>query len=86
LGHKARDKRKRYNRNGVCVPITIQVNGQNRSLDNHKSISDLLRMLGIPSRRVIVERNREIVDKSSIDQVILEDGDKVEIIRIVGGG
>ena len=43
-------------------------------------------MRGIPSRRVIVERNREIVDKSSIDQVILEDGDQVEIIRIVGGG
>jgi thiamine biosynthesis protein ThiS len=43
-------------------------------------------MLGIPSRRVIVEKNRGIVDKSSIDRVILEIGDKVEIIRIVGGG
>jgi thiamine biosynthesis protein ThiS len=68
------------------MPITVWVNGQNKLLENHKSISELLRMLEIPSRGVIVEKNRRIVDKSSIDRVILEDGDKVEIIRIVGGG
>ena len=62
------------------------LNGQDRSLDNTKSLLDLLRLLEIPPRGVIVERNRQIVDKESMDRVLLEEGDKVEIIRIVGGG
>jgi sulfur carrier protein len=68
------------------MTITIRVNGQNRLLEDRKSILELLRMLEIPCRGVIVEKNRRIVDKSLIDRVILKDGDKVEIIRIVGGG
>jgi thiamine biosynthesis protein ThiS len=68
------------------MPITIILNGQDKSLDNSKTLLDLLGLLEIPPRGVIIERNRQIVDKESMDHVILEEGDKVEIIRIVGGG
>lgn len=68
------------------MAITIILNGQDRSLDGRKSVLDLLCTLEIPLRGVIVERNRQIVDKESMDHVIMEDGDKIEIIRIVGGG
>ena len=68
------------------MPITIRVNGENRSLDDHTSILDILALFELSPRRVIVERNRQIVDKDSIDRVTLEDGDTIEIIRLVSGG
>jgi thiamine biosynthesis protein ThiS len=68
------------------MPITIRVNGENRSLDNHMSVMDLLALFELSPQRVIVERNREIVDKDTVDQVTLEDGDDIEIIRLVSGG
>jgi thiamine biosynthesis protein ThiS len=68
------------------MPITIRLNGEKRSLDNHTSVLDLLEFFELSPQRVIVERNRQIVDKDSIDQVTLEDGDDIEIIRLVSGG
>jgi thiamine biosynthesis protein ThiS len=68
------------------MPITIRLNGEDRSLDSHTSVSDLLALFELSPQRVIVERNRTIVDKDSIDQVRLEDGDDIEIIRLVSGG
>jgi thiamine biosynthesis protein ThiS len=68
------------------MPITIRLNGENRSLDNHTSVLDLLELFELSPQRVIVERNRQIVDRDSIDQVTLEDGDDIEIIRLVSGG
>ena len=68
------------------MPITIRLNGENRSLDKHTSVLDLLALFELSPQRVIVERNRKVVDKDSMDQVTLEDGDDVEIIRLVSGG
>lgn len=68
------------------MPITIRLNGENRSLDTRTSILDLLELFELSPQMVIVERNRKIVDKDSIGQVILEDGDDIEIIRLVSGG
>jgi thiamine biosynthesis protein ThiS len=68
------------------MTITIRLNGENRSLDNHTRLLDLLELFELSPERVIVERNRQIVDKDSIDQVTLEDGDDIEIIRLVSGG
>jgi thiamine biosynthesis protein ThiS len=68
------------------MPITIRLNGENRSLDKHTSVLDLLALFELSPQRVIVERNRQIVDMDSISQITLEDGDDVEIIRLVSGG
>ena len=38
------------------------------------------------SGRIAVERNEEIVPKSTYEQCILRDGDVVEIVSFVGGG
>jgi thiamine biosynthesis protein ThiS len=71
---------------GECMPITIHVNGKTRSLDERTSLTDLLVRLKISENGIAVERNRQIVGKDLLNSVTLEDGDKVEIIRIVSGG
>jgi len=50
------------------------------------SVTDLLNELGLDPQRVAVERNLEIVSRSSLGEVRVEDGDDYEIVHFVGGG
>jgi sulfur carrier protein len=68
----------------VDQALGIRVNGEHRQVSAGASIAAMLTELGIDPRRVAVERNREIVPRSSLAQV--EDGDAYEIVHFVGGG
>jgi thiazole synthase len=50
------------------------------------SIAAMLGELGLDPRKVAVERNLEIVPRSSLNEVCVEDGDAFEIVHFVGGG
>ena len=47
---------------------------------------ELLDHLKLPAKKIAIERNREIVSKSTYDSVRLNDGDIIEIIHFIGGG
>jgi thiazole synthase len=66
--------------------ISITVNGEHRRVAAGLSIADLARELGLVAAKVAVERNLEVVPRSTIAQVLLEDGDDLEIVHFVGGG
>ena len=68
------------------MPITIKVNGEDRSFDDNVNISKLLEILNVPARGVAVVHNRKIISKARCEKVIVEDGDELELIRFVGGG
>lgn len=69
-------------------PSAIQVtaNGQSVQLAQQSSIADLLAALGMAGKRVAVEHNRCIVSRSRWDKTRLSEGDRLEIVRAVGGG
>jgi thiazole synthase len=46
----------------------------------------MLGELGLDPRKVAVERNLEIVPRSILDEMPIEDGDAFEIVHFVGGG
>lgn len=50
------------------------------------SIAALVSSLGLDRARVAVERNLEIVPRSSLGEVLVEEGDAYEIVHFVGGG
>jgi len=50
------------------------------------SVAGLLEHLQLPSGKIAVERNLEIVPRSSFASQLLADGDKLEIIHFIGGG
>ncbi|NNC36910.1 MAG: sulfur carrier protein ThiS [Acidimicrobiales bacterium] len=50
------------------------------------NVADLLAHLQLPSAKIAVERNLEIVPRSSYASQILSNGDKLEIIHFIGGG
>ena len=66
--------------------ISIRVNGENRRVFSGLSIADLARELGLAPEKVAVERNLDVVPRSKLAEVMVEDGDDYEIVTFVGGG
>ena len=66
--------------------LGIRVNGEHRRVPGGVSIAEMLNEMGIDPAKVAVERNLEIVPRSAVTQVCVEDGDDYEIVHFVGGG
>jgi sulfur carrier protein len=67
--------------------IQITINGNPRSFDaNAMTIGALVEKLGLVGKRLAIERNGEIVPKSTFAEVTLQNGDRLEIVGAVGGG
>ena len=66
--------------------IAVRVNGEIRSVSAGLTIASLLTVIGIDPKKVAVERNLEIVPRSTLDSVRVENGDAFEIVHFVGGG
>ncbi len=65
--------------------MNIRLNGKTTSTQA-ATISALVVELGLNTRQVAIERNREIVPKSTYDNVSLNEGDAIEVVAFVGGG
>jgi thiazole synthase len=65
---------------------SIRVNGQHRRVPKGMTVAELALDLGLEPTKVAVERNLEIVPRSTLADVAIEDGDDFEIVTFVGGG
>ena len=63
----------------------VKINGELLEKDG-KTVTEMLADMEISGQRVAVEINEEIVPKAKYDETILTDGDRVEVVRFVGGG
>ena len=66
--------------------IEIVVNGEGRSVPEGASVAELLERLELDRGAVVVELNRQIVRRDELERAGLEAGDRVELVRFVGGG
>lgn len=66
--------------------LGLLVNGEPRRLAGPATLSDLLNSLGLDPRMVVVELNREIIRRPRLGEVVLREGDQVELVHFVGGG
>lgn len=66
--------------------MKLFVNGQERDVPDGLTVAGLLEHLNLHLVRVAVERNREIVPRSRHNQEVLAEGDRIEIVQMVGGG
>jgi thiamine biosynthesis protein ThiS len=66
--------------------ICVSVNGEARPVRAGSSIAAMLQAIGLDPRRVAVERNLEVVPRSTLGEVEVNDGDRFEIVHFVGGG
>ena len=66
--------------------INIKVNGKNTAIEASQSVSGLLDCLNINAPQVAVAINGEVLPRDLWVQTEIGAGDKVEIVRAVGGG
>ena len=66
--------------------IEIKVNGKFKNITENYKISDLVKDLKIPLKKVAIELNQEIMDKKKISKIALKNDDKMEIVHFIGGG
>ena len=66
--------------------MVITLNGDRFELDQPLSVTDLLARLEIDPRRVAIEHNLAIIRRHTFTDVIVKEGDTVEIVNFVGGG
>ena len=69
--------------------MRLSINGQDREfpeLDSGPFLARLVELLGMKSDRIAIERNGDIVPRSTWTSVSLKEGDKLEVVQFVGGG
>ena len=68
--------------------MKIKVNGEERLIQSNKSISlnETIILLGYSSNTIVVEVNNLIINSAEWDEKYINNGDKLEIVSIVGGG
>tara|TARA_A100001015_G_scaffold184619_1_gene205422 strand:- start:10268 stop:10477 length:210 start_codon:yes stop_codon:yes gene_type:complete len=66
--------------------IKIKVNGKIKRIFENTRLSDLIKSLKIPIKKVAIELNQEIIDKKKLKDIKIQNGDKIEIVHFIGGG
>lgn len=66
--------------------ITIQLNGEKKSLREALTLAELLSEIGVAKEKVVIEHNLEVIPRERLAEVRLREADEVEIVHFVGGG
>ncbi|MGA7156361.1 MAG: sulfur carrier protein ThiS [Acidobacteriaceae bacterium] len=73
----------------MSTPLTIQLNGQQRTLkalESPSALSIVISALELKADRIAVERNGEIAPRTTWSEAQIHTGDRLEIVHFVGGG
>jgi len=66
--------------------MNIIINGEKKEISANTTVSALLSELKIDPRKIALERNLQLIPRTTFDNAQLNDGDEIEIINFVGGG
>jgi sulfur carrier protein len=66
--------------------IAIELNGASRDIDEGRNVHDLIAALELSNQALAVAINREIVPRHLWVQRMLQQHDRVDIVRAIGGG
>ena len=66
--------------------MQLIVNGDIHQIAGPLSLAELVKRFGLEPRKVAIERNLEIVPRSTYGDIVLGEGDRLEIVHFVGGG
>ncbi len=66
--------------------MNVILNGETHAIPANSTVAQLIEDLNLANKRIAIELNREILPRGKFDNHILNSGDKVEIVRAIGGG
>lgn len=68
------------------MTIRVTINGREIQLQEPMSLTEYLELKGLSGRRLAVAHNADVIPRERYGEVVIEDGDTLEIVRPVGGG
>ena len=66
--------------------IEVQINGESRAVPDGVTIEELLRTLDLQPKMIVVEHNGDILRRERYSEVVVGQGDALELVHFVGGG
>ena len=66
--------------------VRVQLNGKMREIEGGHTVRSLLESLDLQPGMVVVELNRDILERDGYGDVGVADGDTIELVHFVGGG
>lgn len=66
--------------------MRIYLNGESKDLEQSSTLLDLVNELNLPSQRIAIELNRNVVRRRDWESTTLKEDDRIEIVHFVGGG
>ena len=72
-------------RNEVVL-VELVINGEARTVTDVATVADLLVQFKLEQKILVIELNRDIIERTDYEQTRLNDGDRIEIVHFVGGG
>lgn len=66
--------------------MNILINGEKRQIIKQFNLFELLQEFNLPTERVAIELNQQVVRKKDWESIQIKDADKLEIVHFVGGG
>tara|TARA_Y100001970_G_C13998476_1_gene732059 strand:- start:310 stop:528 length:219 start_codon:yes stop_codon:yes gene_type:complete len=66
--------------------IKIKLNGKYIKILDKITLLNLIKKMKLPINKVAIELNQKIVNKKSINKIIIKKNDKIEIVHFIGGG
>jgi len=66
--------------------VNVVVNGRSETLPRGLTVAELLARLKLPAKGVAVEVNEQIVPRAQHSEYQLREGDRLEVVSLVGGG
>ncbi|HEY0458821.1 MAG TPA: sulfur carrier protein ThiS [Pyrinomonadaceae bacterium] len=66
--------------------MKVFINGETKEIAKQFNLLELLQEFALPSERVAIELNKQVVRKKDWESILVNDADKIEIVHFVGGG
>jgi thiamine biosynthesis protein ThiS len=66
--------------------VQLIVNGEQRNLDTEMSLPEFLTSYGLDGRKIAVAHNGTVLYRDDWPSIVLQEGDRLEIVRMIGGG
>ena len=70
----------------ILIMAKIQLNGRKLELNDKHSLATLLKKYKIDSKKIAVELNGKIINRSKYKIIDIRNNDKIEIVHFIGGG
>lgn len=72
--------------NDGALMIAVKINGQDKTVAESTTLRAYVDSLGVDLQHIAVAHNGTVLRREELPQVVLSEGDRVEIVRAVGGG